>query len=161
MATTLPLRRAALAAAALASVFLLAACAPSTSAKTDYPGEPRVEHPVEQDEEGTGDTEAEEEEESPEGGEGSPTAVWLQQGGVLAVTVWGSSTCPPVGTNIEVVDPAGEGNTVAITLKDYGNAVCTMDLVPHTTEFWAPMDVTTTEPLTVRVAGSEVEVPVK
>jgi hypothetical protein len=36
-----------------------------------------------------------------------------------------------------------------------------MDFVPHTTVFWTPTDVTTTEPLTVEVAGTTVTVPIK
>lgn len=166
MASSVPLRRGLLAAAALASVFLLSACAPPHTPAEDYPGEPVVEHAVEEDEAGEGETEADEEEaeapaEEPAGAEGEPTAVWLAQGAQLGVTVWGSSTCPPVGTRISVVEPQFEGNTVAISLKDYGDGACTMDLVPHTTVFWTPMNVTTTEPLTVQVAGTEVEVPVK
>ncbi|WP_395245745.1 hypothetical protein ACGGZK_08030 [Agromyces sp. MMS24-K17] len=159
MASSVPLRRGLLAAVALASVFLLSACAPPHSPAEDYPGGPVIEHPVEEDEGDTGETEGHEEEAA--GEEGTPTAVWLAQGGQIAVTVWGSSTCPPVGTEITVVEPKFEGNTVAISLKDYGDAACTMDFVPHTTVFWTPMNITTTEPLTVQVAGTEVEVPVK
>jgi hypothetical protein len=154
MATT-QLRRVALAGAALASVFLLSACNPGTTPAGSYPGEPEVEHAVEEDEEGA----AEEEEHAVED---ETSAVWLQQGAKLAVTTWGSSTCPVVGTDIKVVAPAGEGNTVEIITKDYpDDQVCTMDLVPYTTEFWAPTDVSATEVLTVQIEGQEIEVPVK
>ena len=58
--------------------------------------------------------------------------------------------------------PAGEGNRVAIdVVKRPENEACTMDLAPHTTLFWTPVEVTTTEPLTVEVLGTEVEVPIK
>ena len=148
------IRRVALAGAAFASVFLLSACAPGTSPAEQYQGEPEIEHAVEQDEEGV----AEEE----HAAEGETSAVWLQQGGQLAITTWGSSSCPTVGTDIKVVEKAGEGNTVEIVTKDYPeDQACTADFVPYTTVFWTPLDVTTTEPLTVRIEGEEIEVPVK
>jgi len=148
MATSVRLRRAGLAAAALASVFLLAACAPPKSPAENYSGAPVSDH------EGSGD----------EGGAdtGEPQAGWVGEGGQLSVTLWGSSTCPLVGEHISVVEPAATGNRVAIELKEYpANQVCTMDLVPHTTVFWTPMDVTTTKPLVVEVQGTEITVPIK
>ncbi|MDR5698473.1 hypothetical protein [Agromyces aerolatus] len=149
------LRRAALAGAALASVFLLAACAPGTSPAESYQGEPEVEHIVAEDEEGAA-------EEDTHAVEGETSAVWLQQGGQLAITTWGSSGCPIVGTDIKVIEPRGEGNTVEIVTKEYPeDQICTMDFVPFTTVFWTPLDVTTTEPLTVLIEGEEIEVPVK
>ncbi|WP_156891466.1 hypothetical protein [Agromyces subbeticus] len=152
MASSVRFRRAGLATAALASVFLLAACAPPTTPAEEYSGAPVSDH--------AGDAEGEHGGE--EHAEGEPQAVWLGQGGQLAVTVSGSSTCPEVGTNIRVIDAAGEGNRVAIDLIEHPeDQVCTMDLVPHTTVFWTPMTVTTTEPLIVEVAGAEVEVPIK
>lgn len=154
MATS-QLRRVALAGAALASVFVLSACNPGTSPVETYPGPPVVEHVVEEDEEGA----AEEEEHAVEG---ETSAVWLQQGAKLAVTTWGSSTCPVVGTDIKVVEPAGEGNTVEIVTKEYADdQVCTMDFVPYTTVFWAPTDVSATEVLIVQIQGEELEVEVK
>jgi hypothetical protein len=39
--------------------------------------------------------------------------------------------------------------------------ICTADFVPHTTLFWTPTDVSTTEPLTVEVSGYEITVPIK
>ncbi|MFF2275550.1 hypothetical protein [Agromyces sp. NPDC058126] len=149
MATSVRLRRAGLAAAALASVFLLAACAPPTRAAENFPGEPVAEH-------------GEESSHEEENAEGGPQAAWVGQGGQLAVTIWGSSTCPVVGESISVVEPAGEGNRVAIDLVERpADEMCTMDLVPHTTVFWTPMNVTTTEPLVVEVQDTEVTVPVK
>ncbi|MFB9641570.1 hypothetical protein [Agromyces lapidis] len=149
MATSVRLRRAGLAAAALASVFLLAACAPPTRAAENFPGEPVVEH---------GEEGGHEEENV----DGAPQAAWVGQGGQIAVTIWGSSTCPVVGDDIRVLEPAGEGNRVAIDLVERpADEMCTMDLVPHTTVFWTPMNVTTTEPLAVEVQDTEVTVPIK
>jgi hypothetical protein len=152
MVSSVRFRRAGLVAAALASVFLLAGCAPGTSPVENYPGMPAPE--VEAD-----GTAAEEEHENEEG---EPVAAWLEDGGKLAVTIWGSSTCPQVGRDIRVLKSADEGNAVAIDLVERPeDEVCTMDLVPHTTVFWTPLDVTTTKPLMVEVAGSTVEVPIK
>ena len=76
--------------------------------------------------------------------------------------MYGSSTCPTVGKEIRVLEKAGEGNRVAIDLVQRPeDEICTADFVPHTTLFWTPVDVTTTEPLVVEVAGSEVQVPIK
>lgn len=153
MATSVRLRRAGLAAAALASVFLLAACAPPKTPAENYSGAPVSDH----EGEASG-------EEGGEGGDatGQPQAGWVGEGGQLSVTLWGSSTCPQVGERISVVEPAATGNRVAIELKQYpADQVCTMDLVPHTTVFWTPMDVTTTKPLVVEVQDTEITVPIK
>lgn len=156
MHSSLTLRRAGLAAVAVASVFLLSACNPSPRAIEDFPGMPVSEHVGE---EGTGDDEGVAEEETAAEG---LSAQWVGQGGQLAVTISGSSTCPPVGTRINVIEPAGEGNRVSVDVAELpADQPCTMDLVPHTTVFWSPVFVTTTEPLVVEVGDQSVTVPVK
>jgi hypothetical protein len=160
-------RRVGLMAAALASVFLLSGCNPSGNPAEDFSGVPVAEEaePIGVDpEEGGEESDASEdvEEGEPFNEDGEPNVVWWEQGGQLALVVWGSSTCPVVGEKISVVDPAGEGNRVAIdVVKRDENEACTMDLVPHTTVFWTPVEVTTTEPLIVEVLGTEIEVPIK
>ncbi|WP_448005962.1 hypothetical protein [Agromyces bauzanensis] len=149
MASSLPLRRAGLVAAAVASVFLLSACNPGGGAIEDYSGVPVSDH--------AGDAEGHE-----GAAEDEVQAAWLQQGGQIAVTIPGSSTCPVVGSDIRVVDKAGEGNRVAVDVVERDeDEVCTTDLVPHTTVFWTPAYVSTTEELTVEVVGETVTVPVK
>ena len=149
MASSVRLRRAGLVAVAVASVFLLAACEPPTGPAENYSGPP-----VEASDG--------EEVEVPEGPDSEPTVIWINEGEQLAVTISGSSTCPVVGRDINVVKPAGEGNEVEIDLVERPeNEVCTMDFVPHTTVFWTPPDVTTTEPLIVEVSGQSVTVPIK
>ncbi|MWB99084.1 hypothetical protein [Agromyces seonyuensis] len=156
MASTLLLRRAGFIAVAAVSVFALSACAPSKGPASDYSGLPTVDEHVA---EGVGDDEGEGAEE--EVVEGETSFTWLQQGGRFAVTTWGSSTCPVVGERVSVVHPQGEGNTIEIAVSEIADdAVCTMDLVPHTTEFWTPLHVTPTEELTVVVGDEEIEVPV-
>lgn len=143
------LRRAGFVAVAAASVFLLSACNPGSGAVEDYAGLPVSDH--------AGDAEGHEGE-----AEDGVQAVWLEQGGKLAVTIPGSSTCPVVGSRIHVLEEAGEGNRVAIDVVERDeDEACTTDLVPHTTVFWTPVHVTTTEELTVEVVGETVTVPVK
>ncbi|GAA1517817.1 hypothetical protein BJ978_001708 [Agromyces terreus] len=150
MRSSLILRRAGVVAVAAASVFLLSACNPSPRPVEDFTGLPVSDH--EGDAEGHTDEPA---------GEGL-SAAWVGQGGQLAVTIPGSSTCPEIGTRINVVEPAGEGNRVSVDVAEIpADQPCTMDLVPHTTVFWSPVYVTTTEPLVVEVGDESVTVPVK
>jgi hypothetical protein len=167
MAPSVRLRRVGLAAVALASVFLLSGCNPSGQAAENFSGLPVAEEaaPVDVDPESGGeiDDPAEEEVEGPTFEESDqPQVAWWEEGGQLALVIYGSSTCPTVGQEIRVLEPAGEGNRVAIDLVQRpDDEVCTMDFVPHTTIFWTPVEVTTTEPLVVEVAGFDVEVPIK
>ncbi len=141
------LRRAALAVAALASVLVLSACAPGKTSVEHYPGLP----PVSEDADAP---------EAPANDQTAPLAQWLEQGGKIAVTTFGSSTCPPYGTGIEVVEPRGVGNTVEVAIRQW-EASARWTSCPHTTVFWTPMNIATYEPLTVLVEGQEVTVPVK
>ncbi|HVL63168.1 MAG TPA: hypothetical protein VM430_17405 [Microbacterium sp.] len=166
MAPSARLRRSGLIAVALSSLFLLSACTPPGGAAEDFQGRPVPEEaPVVdvgggQDEAGVGGDEAEEVD--PMEPNDEPIVVWWADGGQLALTISGSSSCPVVGQDIRVLEPAGEGNRVAISLVEYpADQMCTADFVPHTTLFWTPYDVTTTEPLFVEVMGTEVEVPIK
>jgi len=153
-------RRAGLLALAVSSVFLLSGCNPPSTAAEDFPGVPtEADADVVDVDSGTDPAGDEEETQSSEDG---PVVVWWADGGQLALTISGSSTCPVVGEQIRVLEEAGEGNRVAIDLAQRPeDEICTMDFVPHTTLFWTPTTVTTTEPLIVEVFGAEVEVPVK
>ena len=167
MSHSVRLRRVGLIAVALSSVFLLSACNPSSNAAEDFPGLPVAEeaepidvNPVEG---GEVDDAAEEETEGAAFEEtDEPQVVWWEEGGQIALVMYGSSSCPTVGREIRVLEEAGEGNRVAIDLVQRPeDEVCTADFVPHTTVFWTPVEVTTTEPLIVEVAGAEVEIPIK
>ena len=167
MSPSVRLRRVGLIAVALSSVFLLSACNPSANTASDFPGLPVEEDaaPVDVDPESGGEIEdpAEGETEGAEFVESDgPQVAWFEEGGQIALVMYGSSTCPSVGKEIRVLEKAGEGNRVAIDLVQRPeDEICTADFVPHTTLFWTPVDVTTTEPLMVEVAGSEVQVPIK
>ncbi|MGH3703298.1 MAG: hypothetical protein ACRDT9_01595 [Agromyces sp.] len=160
MAPSLRLRRAGLFALALSSVFLLSACNPPSGAAENFPGVP-TEAEADTVDVDSGTDPAGDTEEIPSS-EGGPVAVWWADGGQIALIVSGSSTCPVVGEQIRVLEKAGEGNRVAIDLVERPeDEVCTMDFVPHTTLFWTPVTVTTTEPLVVEVADKEITIPVK
>ncbi len=169
MAHSVRLRRAGLIAVALSSVFLLSACDPPPEAAEDFAGLPEAEEAtvVDQEQGSGGDEAGVEGEEAGEAvdisdPDGSPYVIWWAEGEQLALVFYGSSACPTVGEEIRVLDEADEGNRVAIDLVQRpDDEVCTMDFVPHTTLFWTPYDVTTTEPLVVEVAGYEITVPLK
>ncbi|WP_291046756.1 hypothetical protein [Herbiconiux sp.] len=136
--------------ATLAAAFALTGCT-VTGPTENFSGLPDEEHII---------TES-------EGGEDSGLqAFWLHEGSQIGVAISGSSTCPVIGSKITVVEPEadgeGEGNVVEIaTVPLSDDQPCTMDFVPHTSVFWTPDSVTTTEPLTVRVGDQEVELPIK
>lgn len=170
MAPHTDVRRLTLAAAALASVLLLAGCASGSGPIEDFAGLPVVEEEVEAegeaeetDEGGPTEDEADEEEaeEAPEPTGDEPVVQYLNDGGRLAITIWGSSTCPVVPTELRVTAEAGEGNAVEAVLPEPEDGPCTMDFTPHTTVFSTPADVTTTEPLEVTVGDQTVTVPIK
>ena len=104
--------------ATLALVALAGCAQTSTKAVTSYHGDPKgVEVPAG----ATGD---------------SPFSVWLKGGDQFSVTLYGSSTCPPVATKIDVTSH----NHVTLTVPSptAKGKVCTMDFVPHTTVFTTP-----------------------
>ena len=150
MPTHLTLVRRSLAVFAAGAVLLLAACTPIPSgAIENYPGLPPVEMPGEG---GSGTLNE----------DGRPHAMWLHEGGQIAVITYGSSSCPLVGESLDVVKPAGEGNVVRVNLAAIPeDKACTRDLVPHTTVFYTPQDSATYEPLTVEIGEAKVTVPVK
>lgn len=95
-------------------------------------------------------------------GDSGIQAFWLHEGTEIAVALWGSSTCPVIGSVIHVVEPKHEGNTVSIDTNSIpDDKVCTRDYVPHTTVFYTPGAITTTEPLTIQVLDQEITLPAK
>lgn len=170
MAPHTDVRRLLLATAAVASALLLSGCAPGSGPIEDFPGLPVVDEDAEaegqaEDTEEGGPTEdevdEEEVEEEPEPTGDEPVVQYLNDGGRLAITIWGSSTCPIVPSDLQVTAEAGEGNAVEAVLPEPPNRPCTMDYTPHTTVFSTPADVTTTEPLEVTIGEQVVTVPIK
>ncbi len=141
--------------AALAAV-VLSGCASNTPIE-DFAGLPQV--PV-----AAGETEAGQEPvmQDVEVPDGEPSAVYLDNGDQIAVILWGSSTCPPVGSRLVVLEDANSGNSVRLDVAEIpADAVCTADIVPHTTVFGAPQQTTTTKPLTIAVGDQEITLAVK
>ncbi|HKH09494.1 MAG TPA: hypothetical protein VKA62_11140 [Agromyces sp.] len=147
------------------SALLLAGCTPGSGPIDDFPGLPVVEEEEveggEAEEVVEGDEAEAETEEPAEPTGDEPFVQYLSDGGRLAVTIWGSSTCPVVATDVRVTAEQGAGNAVEVVLPEPENGPCTMDFVPHTTVFSTPYDVTTTEPLEVTIGDAVVTVPVK
>ncbi len=101
------------------AVLALAGCAQnSTRPVTDYRGEPKgVEAP-------------------PSSAGGAPFSVWLDGGSRFTVTLYGSSSCPPVATRYRLT---GHNKVELAVAKPSGKSkACTMDYVPHTTVFATP-----------------------
>lgn len=88
---------------------------------------------------------------------GEPQAFYLADAGAIAIVLWGSSTCPPVGERMVVEEPAEKGNVVRVDVREQTDGrPCTRDLTPHTSVFVTPASVTTTKALTIRVDGIEI-----
>lgn len=97
-----------------------------------------------------------------EGGDEAVQVFWMHEGAQIGVAISGSSGCPIIGNDIKVIAPEGEGNTVEIITNTIpADKLCTMDFVPHTSVFWTPANVSTAEPLTVRVQGEDLTLDVK
>ena len=170
MAPHADVRRLLFASVAVVSALLLSGCAPGSGPVENFPGLPVLDEEAEaagdaEDTEEGGETEDEAEEgsaeEVPEPTCDEPYVQYLEDGGRLAITIWGSSTCPIVLTDLRVTAEAGEGNAVEAVLPEPEDGPCTMDFVPHTTVFSTPADVTTTEPLEVTIGDAVVTVPIK
>lgn len=166
--TARAITRAAVAAAVLAAVLGLSACMPGPDPIEHFAGVPLIAPEFVPAPEGEGEAEGEAEEEGEvelvelEVSEGEARAIYLEDGGRIALVLWGSSTCPPVGTSMTVVEDAEAGNSVRVDLASIpADRPCTADFVPHTTVFWTPVDITTTQPLRITVGGEEVILPVK
>lgn len=78
-------------------------------------------------------------------------ATWLNDGDSIAVVLFGSSTCPKVGRTMTV----RASNSLRVEIDPIpSDKVCTADLVPHTTVWNTPSEVTTTSNVTIEVEGS-------
>ena len=124
--------------AVAAAALLLAGCT-STQIKpdTDYAGEPKgVEAPA-----------------SSAGG--ASWAAWMADGKQFGIVLYGSSTCPPTVQSVKVV----ADNQLEAMLAPASGGVCTHDLVPHTTVFTRPSNVTTSSDVTVKLPDTTLTIP--
>lgn len=76
-------------------------------------------------------------------------ASWLVDGSQVQVTVWGSGSCPAVGSHASV---ANDGTSVALTLRSYTRP-CTSDVQPATSIVTLPGGAHVAEQVRVVVTG--------
>ncbi|MGG7507170.1 hypothetical protein [Plantibacter sp. YIM 135249] len=122
------LRTFGIAAAALTGALLLAGCsgAPFSS---DYAGVP-TNAPNESSNDPSANT---------------PVAVWTTDGTSIALTTFGSSSCPAAPTKVEVVS----ATKLSMPLKATGGEVCTADFAPHTYEIPKPDGIDASKSITI------------
>lgn len=65
---------------------------------------------------------------------GAVYAVWMEKGARFAITLYGSSSCPPVAATYRV----SGANKVKVTLEKPPARACTADYAPHTSVFETP-----------------------
>ena len=126
------------AAAALASVAMLAGCSTAASRPLEnYAGEPKgVDAPA-----------------SSAGG--AAWAAWLEDGTQFAIVLYGSSTCPPQVQNVT----ATADDTITATLAPAPGGICTHDYMPHTTVFSTPARVSKSTEVKVLLPDTTLTLP--
>lgn len=82
-----------------------------------------------------------------------PRAQWADGGRVLAISLWGSSTCPVEPTGL--IQVGHDYIKVEITKRSGFFGACTADLAVTTYEIRVPASVTSSRPVTVRIDGRE------
>ncbi|AMB57582.1 hypothetical protein [Microterricola viridarii] len=91
----------------------------------------------------------------PQNPSGDPQLYWLKNGAQIAITLWGSSTCPPI---VESLTPTS-ANAFTAVQAPLPAKPCTRDLVPHTTVFKTPSDTTTSSDVTIVLDGTSLTLP--
>lgn len=86
-----------------------------------------------------------------------PSVAWANNGEYLAITTYGSGSCPAGPYGIDVV--ADQEVQIRLGALFPDRDACSADLSPHVTIVEVPEGVTSTEPLLARFADSEVTVP--
>ena len=71
----------------------------------------------------------------------APTATWIERGESFAIVTMGSSSCPPVATDLE----AKQEDQVVVTFAPSPNELCTADMAPTTHQFELPDGITGTQ----------------
>lgn len=60
---------------------------------------------------------------------GEPAAAWVHHWSTIAITVFGSSSCPPVPTRVQADADRG---IITVTISENYAGPCTADLAPYT-----------------------------
>ncbi|SDS09475.1 hypothetical protein [Microterricola viridarii] len=91
----------------------------------------------------------------PQNPSGEPQLYWLQDGAQIGITLWGSSTCPPIVESLTQTS----SNAFTATQAELPAKPCTRDLVPHTTVFTTPSDTATSSDVTIVLDGTSLTLP--
>lgn len=86
---------------------------------------------------------------------GASWATWLQGGNQIGIVLYGSSTCPPLVQNLQVVS----ATALKATLAPVAGSVCSSDLAPHTTVFATPTGLKGSVTITIRLPDATVVLP--
>lgn len=87
-----------------------------------------------------------------EGSDFELDAAWLDQGRMVGVVTWGSSTCIPQATDV-----TADGQSVSVTLEDVvGDQICTADYAPRASVVTLPAGVDPTQDVEVAVVFDSV-----
>ena len=86
---------------------------------------------------------------------GAAWATWMQDGGQIAIVLYGSSSCPPRVASIAVTSHS----TVTATLAPAPGGVCSRDYAPHTTIFPTPSGVKTTSAVQIVLPDATLTLP--
>jgi hypothetical protein len=83
---------------------------------------------------------------------GEPAATWVRRWNTIAITVFGSSSCPPVPTRVQA--DAHQG-LITVTISENYKGPCTADLAPYTSviELHQEMNARHRTELLIRQAG--------
>jgi len=82
---------------------------------------------------------------------GAAFAVWLKEGARFAVTLYGSSSCPPTVDTFEVTG----GNEVKLTRAKVTQKACTADYAPFTSVFATPSAIRIGSPVKITVVSAD------
>lgn len=88
-----------------------------------------------------------------------PRVLWAGEGHLLAVSLWGSSSCPAEPTGLTQASRTSLKVDTATRPGLFG--ACTADLGVRTYEIRVPPTVATDAPVTVHVAGRDVTLPAR
>lgn len=81
---------------------------------------------------------------------GEPQLYWLQDASQIGITLWGSSSCPPIVETLTTTS----SNAFTAELAPIPTKPCTRDLAPHTTVFKTPEGTSTTTDASIVIDGT-------
>ena len=91
----------------------------------------------------------------PQNPSGEPQLYWLQDASQIGITLWGSSSCPPIVESLTQTS----ANAFEATQQEIPPKPCTRDLVPHTTVFATPTGTSPSSDVTIVLDGTSLTLP--